>query len=58
VAIETMEKSDIIYITRAEFKWKRKTPSFFINEITKTPGKKFILFEDKEKLGWAVERTE
>ena len=58
VAIENMPKGELLHITRSEFTWKKCTPFFFINQIAKTTGKKFVLVETKNRLGWVVERTE
>ena len=52
LALEHMEAGEIIYITRADFQWKKKTPLFFINQITKASGKKFIVSVTKNKQGW------
>lgn len=58
VALEGMKKGDMLHITRSEFTWKKRTPFFFINQISKSTGKKFTTVETKNRLGWVVERME
>ena len=58
VAIETMEKGEHLHITRTEFPWKKRTPTFFVNQVSKGTGKRFHVSETRNKAGWVVERVE
>lgn len=58
VAIENLEKGEMLHITRIEFTWKKCTPMIFVNPITKATGKKFIVLETNNRQAWVVERVE
>ncbi|MEP7168333.1 MAG: hypothetical protein ABI855_03095 [Bacteroidota bacterium] len=58
VWLETLEKGGILYITRAEFAWKNRTPAVFIKKIEKPGAKKFTISESLNRMGWVVERVE
>ncbi|MEO8147682.1 MAG: hypothetical protein ABI723_08605 [Bacteroidia bacterium] len=55
--IEQLEPDEMPYITREDFKWKTRTPSFFFNQLTKTSGKKFKVMRSQNKNRWVVERV-
>lgn len=56
--IETMLVSELLHITREDFKWKNRTPMFFCNQVSQTTKKKFTVMKTQNKNGWVVERVE
>ncbi len=55
-AIENMEAGETWLVTRADFKWKKRTPVIFCNRIARRTGKKFACADTIDKNGWVVER--
>ena len=68
-ALEELETGQILYIKREDFKWKRRTPLFICNVISRKSGKKFKLWKETAKvptgpgsaiivINWVVQRIE
>ncbi|MCX6351207.1 MAG: hypothetical protein NTX03_05020 [Bacteroidetes bacterium] len=55
--ILSLNVGQILYISRAEFTWKGRSPSLFCNALEKEGKGKFEVFKD-EKKGWVVKRVE
>ncbi len=55
--LENLEPSQILHIPREDFKWKNRTPLYFISQIEKESDKKFELLEQADEKGWVVERV-
>lgn len=55
--LETLEQGEFLHITREDFNWKRRTPMFFCNQITKATDKKFNIVKTTNNRGWVVERV-
>ncbi len=55
--IEELEPGEMLHITREDFKWKARTPSFFCNQLSKTTDKKFKVLRTQNQKGWVVERV-
>ncbi len=54
--IEAMKVGEILRISRQDFKWKDRTPLFFIRQITKATNKKFEIEKEVGNTGWVVKR--
>ncbi len=57
-AIEDMAPGDIIQIPLADFKWKKRTPTFFTNEISKASNKQYVVSKIHNNGGWVVQRID
>lgn len=58
VMLEQLEIGQILYVTRADFTWKKQNPNIFIKPLMKATGKKFEINETANKSGWIIKRTE
>lgn len=56
--IEQLEPGQKLYITRADFTWRKQNPNYFIIPLMKATSKKFIINETRTRSGWIVIRTE
>lgn len=56
--IETLQPGELLHITRHDFTWKKRTPSYFCNQITKATERKFAVMKARNNQGWVVERVE
>ena len=55
-AIEAMKANDILQISREEFRWKKRTPMVFCNQVARATGKKFEIKNTLNKKHWLVYR--
>jgi formate hydrogenlyase subunit 6/NADH:ubiquinone oxidoreductase subunit I len=55
LALEQLPAGQLLHINRIEFNWKKRTPLYFINQITKATGKKFTIAETHNHTRWIVE---
>ena len=58
VLIEQLQPGQRLYITRADFTWRKQNPNYFIIPLMKTTSKKFTITETHNRSGWIVERVE
>ncbi|HLG33649.1 MAG TPA: hypothetical protein VI757_02115 [Bacteroidia bacterium] len=58
VLIEQLQPGQRLYITRADFTWRKQNPNYFINPLMKTTSKKFTITETRTRSGWIVVRVE
>lgn len=57
-ALETLREKEILHISRDEFRWKKRTPLVFCNQISRATGKKFEMKNAQNKKSWIVYRLE
>ena len=58
ILIENLKPGQMLRIGREDFLWKRKSPQFFCNQISKSTKARFQIFKEAGKAGWVVERIE
>jgi hypothetical protein len=54
--LQTMKVGEMFSVGTEDFKWKNRTPRYFITKISKKGKKKFELFTNLDGSGWVVER--
>ena len=54
--LQTMAVDEIINVGKEDFKWKNRTPQFFINALTKSGKKKCSLWTKQDNTGWVIQR--
>ena len=57
IAIEAMQPGDILYVEKADFTWKNRTPNTFCKRLEKHGKGKFEVTQIKGE-GWVVKRLE
>ena len=57
-AIENLAVGEAILIPLTDFKWKRKTPTYFTNQLSKTSTARYQVSKVHNNGGWTVERKE
>ena len=55
--LNTMAVKEIISVDKEDFKWKKRTPQFFITQLTKGGKKKFSLWSKQDGSGWVIQRV-
>ena len=56
--LETLEPGELARISRKDFNWRKRTPNFFLKQLTAATGRKFTIKKELGKTGWLVERVE
>ncbi len=56
--LETLEPGEMARISRKDFNWRKRTPNFFLRQITAATQRKFTIKKETGKTGWLVERVE
>ena len=54
--IEELQPGELLRIGSEEFLWKRKTPNYFCQQISKATKAKFKVYKEFGKTGWVIER--
>jgi hypothetical protein len=54
--LQTMAVNEIISVDKEDFKWKNRTPQFFISQLTRGSKKKFSLWAKQDGSGWVIQR--
>ena len=55
--LQTMAVNEIISVDKEDFKWKNRTPQFFISQLSKGSKKRFSLWTKQDSTGWVIQRT-